>query len=80
MHLVSGSVLISPRAGIGLSRGPIVASMKESPKRTVWKRAPDPNSRREMSRLTAEEEASVRLALEVLRAQQSTHRYSKMTA
>lgn len=43
--------------------------MNESPKRTVWKRAPDPNSRREMSRLTPEEEASVRLALEVLRAQ-----------
>jgi len=43
--------------------------MKETPKRIVWKRAPDPNSRREMSRLTPEEEASVRLALEVLRAQ-----------
>ena len=34
-----------------------------------WKRAPDPNSRREMSRLTPEEESSVRVALEVLRAQ-----------
>ena len=42
---------------------------QDSPKRIVWKRAPDPNSRREMSRLTPEEEASVRLALEVLPAQ-----------
>lgn len=43
--------------------------MPEPLKRYVWKRAPNPSSRREMGRLAPDEEASVRLALEVLRAQ-----------
>lgn len=37
-------------------------------KTTSWRRAPDPSARREQGRLLPEEEARVRLALEVLRA------------
>ena len=53
-----------------LRSGSDCLGMKPEPlKRYVWKRTPDPSSRREMSRLSPEEEAAVRLALNVLRTQ-----------
>ncbi len=38
---------------------------QDLPRRMVWKRAPNPNSRSELNRLTPEEEVRVRTALDV---------------